>query len=104
MKVDSGLLAFYREWAQHRRELAVLRRGDFKVVLADDPKQVFAFERRLADDSVVAVFNGSAREARVSLEALRLEAEAGWRMNFQKSPVDTELLVPSHGWVVLQKP
>lgn len=68
-----GVFARYRRLAALRREHAVIRQGDFALLLHDDP-QVFAYERRLGAERLVVVANFSASEARlgISVEGLDL--------------------------------
>lgn len=50
-----------------RARLAPLRRGDFKMVLADEEKKLLAFARTLPDDQVIAVMNYGEAKQPVSL-------------------------------------
>lgn len=99
--VDGKLLAFYREWIARRNLLPVLRRGSFKVVLADDAARLFAFRRDLETASVVAIFNAGERDARLPLAALGLSSAAGWRSG--ASRVRPQLTIPAHWFTVLER-
>ncbi len=56
---DPDLFAFYRDAIALRAEHPALRRGDFRVLLADDTRDVFAFARTLGDEAHVVVLNRS---------------------------------------------
>jgi cyclomaltodextrinase len=54
---NQDVLAHFQRLARMRRESPALRRGDRRTVLAD--AEVFAYERRLEDDSVTVALNFS---------------------------------------------
>jgi len=104
VKPDNDLLNFYREWAGRRRELAVLRRGDFKVVLADDPRGLIGIRRSLAGAEIVAVFNTSSKEAVVPSTVLEIDDPSAWRSGFNAGPaVASQITIPARSLTVLQK-
>jgi glycosidase len=53
-----------REWVSSlvslRKRLVPMRRGDYRRVLADDRRKVYAFSRRLGDEKILVVMNASA--------------------------------------------
>jgi glycosidase len=61
------LLTYYRNLASLRRELAPLRRGDFRIILADDARRIVAFSRDYNAERVVILANGSAESRQVIL-------------------------------------
>ncbi len=103
VKPDNELLTFYRGWADRRREMTVLRRGDFKVVLTDDARRLFAFRRSLAGEEIVAVFNASSAIAKVAPKALGIENASEWRGGFQASTITDQVAVPARSFTVLQR-
>ncbi|MBP6015609.1 MAG: alpha-glucosidase C-terminal domain-containing protein [Candidatus Promineofilum sp.] len=54
---DYELHAYYRRIIALRKESPALRRGDYRTLLADDARHLFAFARETADDAAVVVFN-----------------------------------------------
>ena len=66
-----GVLARYRALVRLRRELAVVRQGDFTLLAADDPA-VFAYRRRLGGDTLTVVANWSGQPAAVPAEVAGL--------------------------------
>jgi len=64
---DKGLAAFYRNLSQIRKAHPALRTGDFHALMTDDERGLYGFERRLGDDMIIALFNNSEIEARVSI-------------------------------------
>ncbi len=66
---DDDLHAYYREVIQLRGEYAPLRRGDFRVLSADDERGAFVFSRTLGDETLVVALNRSeeAHSMRVEL-------------------------------------
>ena len=59
-----GVFQRYRRLISLRREHALIRHGDFRLLLPDHPS-LFAFERRLASDLLVVVANMSGRDVTV---------------------------------------
>ena len=54
---DSELHNYYRTLIRLRNDRAVLRLGDFSVLLADDRKEMIAFRRGTEDDRVIVAIN-----------------------------------------------
>jgi len=54
---NADLLAFYRRVIRLRRRHAVLRRGDYKTLVADDRRGLFAYARRLGAREARVYFN-----------------------------------------------
>jgi len=98
---DDDLLKFHREWTARRRESEVLRRGDFKVVLANDAQRLFAFRRSLTGNEIVAVFNTAGVEAKVTVASLGIDHASQWQ-GFQAGP-DGRIRVPAGSFLVLQR-
>jgi glycosidase len=69
-----GLREHVRRLAALRRRMPVLRRGEYRSVLADDRRGCLAFARMLGEDSVVAALNCSAtpRSLRLPVSGLGL--------------------------------
>jgi glycosidase len=61
-------LAFYRDAIALRNGHAALRTGDIQTVLVDDHRDVWAFLREDAGESVLVVLNASSDPARVELD------------------------------------
>lgn len=61
-----GVFAHYRRLIALRRRLAVVREGDFRLIMPRD-EQVFAYERRLGRQRLIVLANLSARAARLDL-------------------------------------
>jgi cyclomaltodextrinase len=101
---DNDLLAFYRGWTHRRRELAVLRRGDFKVVLTEDSRRLFAFRRSLASHEILALFNASAKDATLAPGDLGIKDPLKWRVGFNDgAAMANQITIPAHGYTVLQR-
>jgi neopullulanase len=62
---NQALLAFFQRAGALRREHAVLRTGDFAIVHAD--KHVFAFRRRLEEQTAIVAFNRGKKDAVVDI-------------------------------------
>ena len=69
---DRTSLAFYKALLEVRRKHSVLRRGDYQTVLADDASGAFAYQRVIANERAIVVFNRSNRPLRVTLPAARI--------------------------------
>ncbi len=70
--VDGELLQFYYLLNKARRENAALQKGDYKLLLLDDQKNILAFARQFEKNEVVVVFNNSE-------ERRTIEIAAGWK-------------------------
>ena len=57
---DHELHDYYRRIISLRKESSALRLGDYRTLLTDDVRRLFAFARETADDVAVAVFNADA--------------------------------------------
>lgn len=66
---DQALFDLYRGLIHLRNNTPALRRGDFATVLVDDVREVYAFQRRYADQLVLAVINRSGQPQQVVLPA-----------------------------------
>ena len=66
---DTSLLAHYTKLAKLRRDLPVLRDGDFRALLADDANSVAAYGRRTDSQAAIIVVNrgGSAQTVSIPL-------------------------------------
>lgn len=66
-KIRQDLRAFYRGLCNFRKTNETLRRGDYRPVLADDARSLFAFERSYQTGRVVVVANASEKVQNVNL-------------------------------------
>lgn len=66
---DSSMYQTYRELIHLRRRYAALRRGEFTPLIRDDDREIYAFQRTIADERVLVVINNGNDEQRVSLPA-----------------------------------
>lgn len=104
VSTDNDLLDFYRGWTHRRRELAVLRRGDFKVVLAEDSRRLLAFRRSLDGRELLAVFNPTSTDVRLATRELGIGDPSGWRADFKKgAAVTIQTIIPAGWYTVLQR-
>jgi len=55
--VDHDLLNFYKQMIKLRKNYPVLNRGTFKTLFMNDSKGIFAFERSLDNQKIIAIFN-----------------------------------------------
>ncbi len=79
--------AWYRSVIALRNALPPLRTGSFRTLLADDANDVWVFERRLGDSTVIVALNASDGDATVTLPGLNppaagLNPQADWREVF----------------------
>jgi len=57
--VDTDLFEFYKEFIKLRKEYPVLIDGTYNTHYIDDSKGIFAFERELGKQRIIAIFNSS---------------------------------------------
>jgi glycosidase len=72
---NQDLLAHFQELGRMRRDSVALRRGDRRTILAD--AEVFAYERRTPDESVMVALNFSETPQRRELPGLDEPVELG---------------------------
>ena len=63
VKQNESLLNFYTQLCSIRKRSSALKRGDFKIILADNNSRVIAFKRKYQKDTCIAIFNASNRPA-----------------------------------------
>ena len=68
--VDHDLLNFYKQIIKLRKEFPVLNRGTYKTLFTDDTSGIFAFERSLDNQQIVAIFNSHNTVQNISKKAL----------------------------------
>ncbi len=61
VSVDEDLLNYYRELTTLRKKHNALSRGNYKIVYTNNKTGVFAFERFIENERILAVFNGSTK-------------------------------------------
>ena len=61
VKQNESLLNFYTQLCSIRKRSSALKRGDFKIMLADNNSRVIAFKRKYQKDTCIAIFNASNR-------------------------------------------
>ncbi len=69
------LRAWVKSLISWRKRLAVLRRGEYQRLAADDHRHVYVFRRTLADDQVVVVLNASSSHRTYHLD----HHKTGWK-------------------------
>jgi len=57
--VDKNLFLYYQNLIKLRNTYRSLNRGNYRTILVDNEKGIFAFERQLGNETIRAVFNGS---------------------------------------------
>jgi len=71
VELNSELFAWYQRLFRIRHQETALRQGSFRTVLADDSKQIYAFERALGADSIIVVLNNDWNEQTATFDASR---------------------------------
>jgi cyclomaltodextrinase / maltogenic alpha-amylase / neopullulanase len=69
VEFDAGLFAGYQRLFQLRQQEAALRRGSYRTLITADHQEVYAFERALANESIIVVLNNSGARQSVSVAA-----------------------------------
>ncbi len=98
---DKDLLGFYRTVAKWRKNYSVLRTGTFKILLADDPQRIVAFERKNAETQAVAIFNASDVRCTVSRARLGLEPSESWWSIVGSKRSDGTIRIDGRGYALL---
>ncbi len=101
---DRELLKFYRACVKLRHEHAALRRGTFDWIRADDTARVVTFCRSTAAEQIVAAFNVSDSEVKLTAEQLNLRSLTGWRDAVaHKRLAHGGLTIPPRSYRVLER-
>ncbi|MDI6451066.1 glycoside hydrolase family 13 protein [Anaerobaca lacustris] len=101
VRPDTDMLDFYRTLATWRRQYHALRRGTFRILLADDRHRLIAFERTFERMQVVAVFNATDRPCEVSWIQLGLRQSDSWRFIAGRDHPREMIPVEARGFVLL---
>ena len=101
---DEQFFAWYQRLIQLRKESPALRRGEYRTLLADDARRLFAFAREMADDIAIAVFNADELMHTVEIPA----GEGKWEdvLNGGRHTTDGDTLtitLPPHSGAVLRR-
>jgi glycosidase len=59
VKPDTALLSFYKKLGTIRKENPVLVYGDLSFTVVDNEKMVLAYNRRMGNNEIIAIFNRS---------------------------------------------
>jgi cyclomaltodextrinase / maltogenic alpha-amylase / neopullulanase len=106
---DHDLFGFYRDVIAFRNEHDALRRGDYRVLLTDDERGLFAFSRTLGDDAFTVVLNRSDESHTVRVDkpldgAYELAfSTTGGLHRIQEDVTGVSVVVPARTGVVLRR-
>ncbi|MGJ4849705.1 glycoside hydrolase family 13 protein [Bacillota bacterium Meth-B3] len=56
-RADGDLLQWSKRWIQFRKGSLAVRQGGYRTLLADSGRRLFAFERAVAGETIIAAFN-----------------------------------------------
>jgi glycosidase len=109
---DTAMLAHYTALAKVRRENAVLTRGDFRALLADDDAGVAAYGRKTKSQAALVVVNRGGADATVSIPVAgylrdgvaftrRYQVGTGASMSATSAGGSVSVTVPANGAVLL---
>jgi glycosidase len=101
---DRELFDYYKKLIAMRKASPALRVGDYRTLLADDGRRLFAFARETAEDMAIAIFNADELMHTVELPA----AKGEWEDMLNGDQVLTEndvlqITVPPTSGVVIRK-
>ena len=75
IKFDQSLFDFYKEMIRLRRTNPALQRGNYKVLVADDERSLFAFKREYMDSGIIALFNSGKDQQSFSFGELGISGD-----------------------------
>jgi cyclomaltodextrinase len=106
---DQTILAFYKRLLALRQAHAVLRRGDYRTLVADNNTGVFSFLRTYGKERAVVLFNRSTLPQPVTLTAAQIDSAplTDWLANgvlFKKHGDNYTVTLPGQGIAVLGSP
>ena len=76
VEINYALLAHYKKMIQIRNTHKALQTGDFKTLITDDKKEIYAFSRNYKDETVIVILNNSNFSQDITLE---LEENTEWK-------------------------
>jgi len=79
VEVDEELSQFYKSVIKLRKDHESLRRGEYRTVMIDDDRSLFAFERSTDKEKIRAIFNMSEKMQEVQIDKL-LPGREKWEM------------------------
>lgn len=102
VKFNQNLFEYYKQLVRVRNENVALRRGDFKTLLMDNQKELYAFVRQSGDNTVIVVVNNSyeSRTASIAVGGRFREQLSG---NVFDAKTNLELSVGSKAGMILVK-
>ncbi|WOX07242.1 glycoside hydrolase family 13 protein [Microbulbifer pacificus] len=96
--VDKDLLAHYRELSKIRGQYDALRVGEYRTILADDDRDVFAFERHYQGQQLWIVLNNHDTAQRIELDIDASTAAAVDLLSGERfEPTSGKLSLPLNG-------
>jgi len=105
---DHDLHDYYRRIIALHKASPALRRGDYRTLLADDDRRLFAFARQTTDDAAVCLFNADELIHTVELPV----GDGEWRevLTPQRSSKTSEVsdgvihvAIPPHSGIVFRR-
>ncbi len=90
---DADLFRFYQDAIALRNDSPALRQGDFRVLLADDERDIFAFARAVGGEAAIVVLNRSDRPQEVRLP--KPDTRTGWLYAFSTRAPLVDVISPS---------
>jgi cyclomaltodextrinase / maltogenic alpha-amylase / neopullulanase len=71
VEINQPLFEHYKKLIHIRKENPALQMGTYKLLLADDEKDLLVFERSYQGESIVVVINNNAQETEVQVPELK---------------------------------
>lgn len=65
---NSDLLNHYKKLIKIRNKYKALQIGEYKTILIDDNRNIFAFERKYSDQTVIVIFNNANSDQNINIE------------------------------------
>ena len=84
VEVDQDLFGFYKGVIRLRQVHPALQKGSYRVLMADDERQIIVVERQLEDDHVIGIFNGSAQKQSFTLDEVGFDP-AEWTIRLSNA-------------------
>ncbi|MCF8228767.1 MAG: glycoside hydrolase family 13 protein [Bacteroidales bacterium] len=105
VQADTSLLKYYRRLLRHRNHSKALAKGDFKCLLIDDEKRLYAFRRICQKDTVIVLLNNSNMMQKALIPALtnrNFEIIFNREASLKKYNDSLEVEIPAYEGMILQ--
>ncbi len=105
VRADTSLLHYYQSLLTVRSNSKALTKGDYKTILIDDDKRLFAFRRALNQDTALVLLNNSIYEQKALISGdafLSFDITFNRKAQLKKQKNKIEIVIPALSGIILK--